>query len=200
MRERWCLLLLSALLPHSAEISLNLGGKITSIINHFSTDDVGAGWKASHFYQRWNSTLSNTRNLPGVPLPSSQTKLIGSNQGEIEHSPMARRCHRGVMNLNSPGSHSILLLCTFSCTLYLFSSLFRNNGFLISQATKQENQFWELLPFCKLNLYKNPKSKRTQFTQFPHMSLTLGSWNLDQLFGTWTLSTSKWPRVKHQSS
>lgn len=115
MRESRCLLLLPALLYPSAEISRNLGRNITSIINHFGTDDVGAGGKASHFYQKWNTTLSNTRNLPGVSPPSSQT-TVGFNWDEIQCFPTARRCHRGLMSLDSPESHSVLLLSSFSCS------------------------------------------------------------------------------------
>lgn len=166
MREKWCLLLLPALLHSSAEISLNLGGK-TSIINHFSTDDVGAGWKASHFY----STLWKTRNLPGVPPPSSQTKLRGFNWDEIKHSPMARRCHRGVLSLSSPTAFYCFALS--APALYLFSSLFWNNGFLISQATGKS--VLRASSALQNQIYTKAQQPKGYFTQFPHVSWAAGS-------------------------
>lgn len=175
MRKRQCLLLLPALHHPSAEISLNLRGKITSIINHFSTDDVGAGWKASHFYQRWNSTLPNTRSLPGVPPLSSQTKLI-----EMKLSiPLWQEDATGVWwasTIQDPTAFYCFALS--AAALYPFSSLFWNNGFLISQATKQENQFWELLPLCKIKFMQKPKKQRDVSPNF-HMCpwpWTAGTW------------------------
>lgn len=49
-------------------------------------------------------------------------------------------------------------------------------------------------------IYTKTQKAKGYFTQFPHESLTLGGWNLDQLFGTRALSTSKWSRETHQSS
>lgn len=197
MRERWCLLLLPALLHPSAEISLNLGGKISHqpsatlaqmMLGLDEKHPISTRGEAAHY------------EIQGICLECHcchPKPLTGFKWDEIECSPTARRCHRGV---TSPGSYSILLLGTssFSPVPLLFTLLKQWIFDFLSNKTEK----WVLRASSTLQrpIYTKSQKAKEYFIQFPYDSLTLGSWNLDQLFGTRALSTSKWPREKHQSS
>lgn len=93
------------------------------------------------------------------------------------------------MSLDSPGSHSILLLCTVSCSpVPLLFTLLKQwiFGFLSNKTEKSVLRASSTLE--KLLYIKTQKNKGIFHPISTHV---LGSWTLDQLFSTRALSTSK---------